>query len=212
MADNDKKPIAHLLPAIFTGLAALIAALTGVYVNLRDDKTAPEPARTSAAAPSTPLAEALPVPPQRKAEKFRLQLDRIAVQHDGTVGTTDWRFAVEANGQPLFVFQQDDLDDTGGRNVATPKDVGAVLRLLPAQANRITIKGWRGSRFRLSPGDAGRLGRRHDERYRRRGADRGQGAAGRRRRVRVLFLRHARMRRGRATACRNTRLRLAALK
>ncbi len=153
MADNDKKPIAHLLPAIFTGLAALIAALTGVYVNLRDDKTPPEPARTSAAAPSTRLAEALPVPLQRKVEKFRLQLDRIAVQHDGTVGTTDWRFAVEANGQPLFVFQQDDLDDTGGRNVATPKDVGAVLRLPPAQANRITIKGWRGSRFRLSPGD-----------------------------------------------------------
>lgn len=153
MADNDKKPIAHLLPAIFTGLAALIAALTGVYVNLRDDKAPPEPARTSAAAPSIPLVEVLPAPPQRKAEKFRLQLDRIAVQHDGTVGTTDWRFAVEANGQPLFVFQQDDLDDTGGRNVATPKDVGAVLRLLPAQANRITIKGWRGSRFRLSPGE-----------------------------------------------------------
>ena len=150
MADNDKKPVAHLLPAIFTGLAALIAALTGVYVNLRDDKTAPEPAHTAAA---TPAQTKSPAAPQRKAEKFHLQLDRIAVQHDGTVGTTDWRFAVEANGQPLFVFQQDDLDDTGGRNVATPKDVGAVLRLLPAQANRITIKGWRGSRFRLSPGE-----------------------------------------------------------
>jgi len=151
MADNDKKPVAHLLPAILTGLAALIAALTGVYVNLRDDKTAPEPEPTAAAAPAQAKTALIPMP--GKAEKFRLQLDRIAVQHDGTVGTTDWRFAVEANGQPLFVFQQDDLDDTGGRNVATPKDVGAVLRLLPAQANRITIKGWRGSRFRLSPGE-----------------------------------------------------------
>jgi len=151
MADNDKKPVAHLLPAILTGLAALIAALTGVYVNLRDDKTAPSPLPSPATA--TVQAKAPSVPAQARPEKFRLQLDRIAVQHDGTVGTTDWRFAVEANGQPLFVFQQDDLDDTGGRNVATPKDAGAVLRLLPAQANRITIKGWRGSRFRLSPGE-----------------------------------------------------------
>lgn len=149
MADNEKKPIAHL-PAILTGSAALIAALTGVYVNLRGDNAAPKPEQTTAATPAPAKSAATP---QRKPEKFRLQLDRIAVQHDGTVGTTDWRFAVEANGQPLFVFQQDDLDDTGGRNVATPKDVGAVLRLLPAQANRITIKGWRGSRFRLSPGE-----------------------------------------------------------
>lgn len=147
MANNDKKPTAHLVPAVLTGLAALIAALTGVYVNLRDDKSAAAPVAQTQS--KTPAAIAAPQP---KSERLRLQLDRIAVQHDGSIGTTDWRFAVEANGQPLFVFQQDDLDDAGGRNVATPKDIGAVLRPLAGQPNRIAIKGWRGSRFRLSPG------------------------------------------------------------
>jgi len=152
MADNDKKPFAHLLPAILTGLAALIAALTGIYVNLRGDKTAPESTQATAATPSIPLIDALPAAPSRLPKKFRLRLDRIAVQHDGSVGTTDWRFAVEANGQPLFVFRQDDLDDTGGRNLAIPEDVGALLSVSSAQSNTIAIKGWRGSRLRLSPG------------------------------------------------------------
>jgi hypothetical protein len=151
MADNDKKPLAHILPAIPTGAAALIAALTTVYVNVRDDKPAVERAQATQAVEPAPTASPVAAT-ERKPEKFRLQLERIAVQHDGSVGTTDWRFAVEANGQPLFVFGQDDLDDTGGRNVALPKDVGATLRLLPGQPNTIAIKGWRGSRLRLSTG------------------------------------------------------------
>jgi hypothetical protein len=82
-----------------------------------------------------------------------LRLDRIAVRHDGSVGTTDWRFAVEVDGQPLLVFQQNDLDDTGGRNVALPKDVGGDVELAPGQAAKVAVKAWRGSRLRLVEGE-----------------------------------------------------------
>lgn len=152
MADNDKKPVAHLVPAILTGTAALIASLTAVYVNLRGDKPADKPVVAAEQKEQTAVAnKALPPLP---SDKVQLQLDRIAVEHDGSIGTTDWRFAVEADGQPLFVFQQDGLDDTGGRNIVNPKDVQAVLRLPAGQRGKITVKGWRGSRLRLIEGEA----------------------------------------------------------
>ncbi len=151
MADNDKKPIAHLVPAILTGTAALIASLTAVYVNLRGDKNDKPAAQTLA--PKTETAQAAKTP-TLLSDKLQVQLDRIAVQHDGSIGTTDWRFAIEADGQPLLVFRQDDLDDTGGRNIANPKDVRTVIGLPPGQHARLTIKGWRGSRLRLIEGEA----------------------------------------------------------
>jgi hypothetical protein len=152
MADNDNKPtggkpIAHVVPAILTGAAALIAALTTVYVNVRGERQPPPPA--VATTPATPAARqpAAPV-----ARKLQLQVDRIAVQHDGSPGTTDWRFTVEADGEPLFVFSQDDLDDSGGRNVAVPGDAAGNLALAPGARVRITVQGWRGSRLRLVHG------------------------------------------------------------
>ncbi|HJR73177.1 MAG TPA: hypothetical protein VJ806_06020 [Luteimonas sp.] len=151
MADNDKKPIAHLVPAILTGTAALIASLTAVYVNLRGDKEGKPAAQTLA--PKTETAQAAKTP-TLLSDKLQVQLDRIAVQHDGSIGTTDWRFAIEADGQPLLVFREDDLDDTGGRNIANPKDVRTVIGLPPGQHARLTIKGWRGSRLRLIEGEA----------------------------------------------------------
>ncbi len=151
MADNDKKPIAHLVPAILTGTAALIASLTAVYVNLRGDKNDKPAAQTLA--PKTETAQAAKTP-TLLSDKLQVQLDRIAVQHDGSIGTTDWRFAIEADGQPLLVFRQDDLDDTGGRNIANPQDVRTVIGLPPGQHARLTIKGWRGSRLRLIEGEA----------------------------------------------------------
>ncbi|MEO6263570.1 MAG: hypothetical protein ABIO58_01130 [Luteimonas sp.] len=148
MTDNDRKPIVHVLPAILTGAAALIAALTTVYINMRGERQAPAqlPAAATSAAPKSAAAPAL-------AARLRLQVDRIAVQHDGSVGTTDWRFAVEADGEPLFVFSQDELDETGGRNVVVPKDVQAVLRLAAGRHARIAVEGWRGSRLRISEGE-----------------------------------------------------------
>jgi hypothetical protein len=136
-----------VVPAILTGAAALIAALTTVYVNVRGERQPPPPA--VAPTPATPAARqpAAPV-----ARKLQLQVDRIAVQHDGSPGTTDWRFTVEADGEPLFVFSQDDLDDSGGRNVAVPGDAAGNLALAPGARVRITVQGWRGSRLRLVQG------------------------------------------------------------
>jgi hypothetical protein len=154
MADNDKKPIAHLVPAILTGAATLIASLTAVYVNLRGDKAANQPQTTAVVAAKSDVAAdaAKPLPPL-PSDRLQLQLDRIAVQHDGSIGTTDWRFALEADGQPLLVFRQDGLDDTGGRNIVNPNDVQTLLRLPAGQRARLTIKGWRGSRLRLIEGE-----------------------------------------------------------
>ena len=155
MADNDNKPtggkpIVHVVPAILTGAAALIAALTTVYVNVRGDRQPQPAAATSAATPATRQAVA-PVAAQA-ARKLQLQVDRIAVQHDGSPGTTDWRFTVEADGEPLFVFSQDDLDDSGGRNVAVPEHAAGKFVLAPGAHVRISVQGWRGSRLRLVQG------------------------------------------------------------
>ena len=153
MADNDNKPggkpIVHVVPAILTGAAALIAALTTVYVNVRGDRSPPpQPAATPAVPAPVPAQAAV----AQAAGRLLLQVDRIAVQHDGSPGTTDWRFTVEADGEPLFVFSQDALDDTGGRNVAVPEAAAGKLVLAHGAPVRISVQGWRGSRLRLAQG------------------------------------------------------------
>jgi hypothetical protein len=139
-----KKHNLHAVPAILTGAAALIASLTAVYVNLRHDRAEQAPKQEVAA----PAPQAKPAPPQaetpRVVDRWRVVVDRIAVEHDGSPGDTDWRFTIEADDDALFAFQQDGLDDTGGRNVAVPKDAGGVLRLDGRDGARIVIKGWRG--------------------------------------------------------------------
>ena len=150
MADNDNKPtsgkpIVHVMPAILTGAAALIAALTTVYVNVRGDKAPHATATKSVPVVAAQTAAAVP-------RKLRLQVERIAVQDDGSIGTTDWRFAVAADGQPLFVFGADDLDDSGGRNVVLPNDAAGELELAAGKGASISIEGWRGSRLRLTQG------------------------------------------------------------
>lgn len=137
MADNDKKPVISLVPAILTGTAALLAALTTVYVNVRNDiKSASQgatPATASAAASDQP-------------QQLRLQLQRIAVQQDGAVGSADWRFAVEADGEPLFALEQEDLNSQGGRNIVAVTDehaASASIELAPGRPLSIVVKGWR---------------------------------------------------------------------
>jgi hypothetical protein len=146
-----KKPSFHNVPAILTGAAALIASLTAVYVNVRGDRSPPQ-APAAAVAPATPRVDAAPAPARetpKPVDRYTLTVDRIAVEHDGSAGTTDWRFTVEADDDALFAFQQDELDDTGGRNVAVPKDATGVLRLEGRPGVRIVIKGWRGRLFGL---------------------------------------------------------------
>ena len=156
MTDNNdnkpgRKPAVHAVPAILTGAAALIAALTTVYVNVRGDHP-PPPQPAAATTVATPAARQPVAPVAQAARKLQLQVDRIAVQHDGSPGTTDWRFTVEADGEPLFVFSQNDLDDSGGRNVAVPEHAAGKLVLAPGAHVRITVQGWRGSRLRLVQG------------------------------------------------------------
>jgi hypothetical protein len=141
MSDNNRKPGLHHVPALLTGTAALIAALTGVYVNLRDNREATVSAPSQRAAPAQHVTTPAPVPPMGP---LRLQVERITVEHDGSRGTTDWRFTVEADGEPLFAFSQNALDDSGGRNVAMPRDAQGVLHLAPGKPVHLTIQGWRG--------------------------------------------------------------------
>jgi len=136
-----KKPNLHAVPAILTGLAALIASLTAVYVNLKHDEREARVPQQHVAAPSKAVAK---VEARPAIDRWRIVVDRISVEHDGSPGDTDWRFTVEADDDALFAFQQDGLDDTGGRNVAVPKDAGGVLRLDGRDGARIVIKGWRG--------------------------------------------------------------------
>lgn len=147
MADNEKKPVVTHLPAILTGSAALLAALTTVYVNIRNDlkdEPAPPTPVIAAAKPAEPAASALP-------QQVQLRLQRIAVQQDGAVGTADWRFSIEADEQPLFAFQQDSMTSEGGRNIVVvgeDRDASADLELAPGKRIPITIKGWRGGWFK----------------------------------------------------------------
>ena len=151
MADNEKKPVITHLPAILTGSAALLAALTTVYINIRNDL------KGDAATPPAVVAEAKPVEakPQQPAQpqQLRLQLQRVAVQQDGAVGTADWRFAIEADGQPLFAFEQESMTSEGGRNIVViseDRNAHAMLELMPGKRIPVTIKGWRSGWFKKS--------------------------------------------------------------
>ena len=149
--DKEKKPWVGTMPGILTGSAALLAALTTVYVNVRDDVRG-KPAPVAQAAPQAPAAHAAPIQPAGP-QKLQLAVQRIAVQHDGEMGVADWRFAVEADGQPLFAFEQDALNDEGGRNVVAGDDLKkarAALELAQGQRVPLKVKAWRSGWFTSS--------------------------------------------------------------
>jgi hypothetical protein len=151
VADNEKKPVISHLPAILTGSAALLAALTTVYINVRNDlkgDASPPPAVVAEAKPAETKPEQPALPQQ-----LRLQLQRVAVNQDGAVGSADWRFAIEADGQPLFVFEQDSMTSEGGRNIVVvgeDRSAHASLELAPGKRIPVTIKGWRSGWFKKS--------------------------------------------------------------
>ncbi len=151
MADNEKKPVISHLPAILTGSAALLAALTTVYINVRNDLKGDAPAPAAVIAEAKP-AEAKPEQPALP-QQLRLQLQRVAVQQDGAVGNADWRFAIEADGQPLFAFEQESMTSEGGRNIVVVDEnrgARATLELMPGKRIPVTIKGWRSGGFKKS--------------------------------------------------------------
>ncbi|MCY7354956.1 MAG: hypothetical protein LH470_07775 [Lysobacter sp.] len=153
MSDDPKRPWYTQLPAKMAAAVVFLVAITTLIGNVMEliDKrraaAASKPAVVGQATTRTTVPAPIPRTPQ--SDKLRLQLERIAVENDGSVATTDWRFSVDANGEPLFVFQQDEMDDTVGRNVVLARDTHTMMRLAEGQRASLTIKGWRGSRFRL---------------------------------------------------------------
>jgi hypothetical protein len=130
-----------------------VTTLAGNLIELRQKQREADavPAVASSQAPVTPVQA-----PQ--ATTATLNVERIVVEHDGSPGTTDWRFAVLADGEPLFAFAQDDLDDGDGRNVAVPREARGVLHFRAGSDVRIEVRGWRESRLRLVDGAADATG------------------------------------------------------
>ncbi len=158
---EGKKHIIATVPAILTGSAALIAALTTTFITLRDGKEPAPAAATSIAAVDASAAQnatvsmtsAPPVAQTATASSERplvLSVERIAVHSDGTAGTTNWRFSVEVDGEPRFAFEQARLTDEGGRNIAFPKQASTALRLAQGKPAQIVVKGWKTSAFRAA--------------------------------------------------------------
>ncbi len=146
-----KKHIVATVPAILTGTAALIAALTTTYVSVRGNASQVS-AKPQIAAPESlapvPAAPAVAKSGAVSAERsVLLKVERIAVHSDGTAGTTNWRFAVEVDGEPRFAFEQNRLTDEGGLNIAIPKDASTTLPLAAGMPAKITVKGWRRSKL-----------------------------------------------------------------
>ena len=130
---EQRKSLVTTMPAILTGAAALIAAITTSVVNLRGDKDED----ASVAAPTTQLAATASAKPVAgNPDHLQLRVARIAVHSDGTAGTTDWRFAVEVADEPRFAFEQDRLTDEGGRNIAVPTHDPTDVVLKPAYLER----------------------------------------------------------------------------
>ncbi len=152
MASEDvKKHWTTHAPGILTGAAALIAALTGVYVNLRSDKANAQPvsvpaAAVAAASPSitTPLKPTLP-----QIQTLDLKLDRIRVDNDGSMGTTDWTFDVSTANNSLFSVPFKMLSDNAGDNLVKPAEpdiAHARLTLASEQSAEIIVRGWKHSK------------------------------------------------------------------
>jgi hypothetical protein len=136
------------LPGILAAAAALIAAVSTLYVNMRGSSAAPEAAtRAQVSAPAVPAkatAVVAKVAPEPKA--LLLRLDRVQVENDGSMGTTDWTFEVSAAGEPRFTLPMPALNDKPGHNLARPSDPAqavAELMLAPDQQLQVGVKGWK---------------------------------------------------------------------
>ena len=153
---DPKTPPRHLpwyrqLPAKAAAVVVFLVGLTTLAGNLLElrqkQRDADAPPVAAPIPPATPASA-----PQRQDTTATLNVERIVVEHDGSPGTTDWRFSVLADGEPLFAFGQDDLDDGDGRNVAVPREARGVLHFRGGSEVRIEVRGWRESRLRLVAG------------------------------------------------------------
>jgi hypothetical protein len=138
------------VPAILAGSAALIAAVSTLYVNLRASP-APVEAAATVTAPATPAEKPAPAPTPPaeaapRAKLFEVKLDRIQVENDGSVGSTDWTFEVSADGEPRFTLPLRGLTDKPGENLVRPPDpaqVSTEVLFPPGKQVEIVVKGWK---------------------------------------------------------------------
>jgi hypothetical protein len=152
---NEQKPsrLAYL-PAILAGTAALVAAVSTLYVNLRDDREGAPPAAVVVPVVAPAADSPAPPPPVAPAgpRTLRLRLDRVQVENDGSVGDTDWSFQVFADEQPLFTVPMPALSDKPGENLARPAEAEQATADVEIPRDRqvsIVAKGWK---KRLLPG------------------------------------------------------------
>jgi hypothetical protein len=148
---NESPPNSKLshLPGILAASAALIAAVSTLYVNLHGSSAPPAAtapvAQTAAPAPEA-KAPSKPVEAAPQPVPMQLRLDRVQVENDGSVGTTDWTFEVSAAGEPRFTLSLPSLSDKPGDNLVHPPEPAqamAELSLAPGQQLRIEVKGWK---------------------------------------------------------------------
>lgn len=144
--EETKKHWIALAPSILTGLAALIAALTTVYINVRNDKPAPAAAVQAApVAVSNDVAAVSAKPLPAQAKIIDLQLERMRVDNDGSMGTTDWTFEIQNGERSLFSVPFKALADNAGENIVVPKDAAVAHAKLTATDNmpEIVVRGWK---------------------------------------------------------------------
>ncbi|MFT3898244.1 MAG: hypothetical protein QM719_11230 [Thermomonas sp.] len=139
------------LPAKAAAVVVFLVGLTTLAGNLLELRQKQRDAAEQTPVAAPPQTPAVPTQAPQDATAT-LDVERIVVEHDGSPGTTDWRFAVLADGEPLFAFAQDDLDDGDGRNVAVPREARGVLHFRAGNEVRIEVRGWRESRLRLVAG------------------------------------------------------------
>ena len=148
MGEAEKKPWMAHLPGILAGSAALVAAMTTIYVNVRN--AAPDSAKitpVSVQENSVATATSTQAPASiNKTSKVALRLERIRVDNDGSLGTTDWTFEIDADGTPLYSLPIKSLDDREGKNLRMiPANAAAsgMFEVSNARPVAVAVKGWK---------------------------------------------------------------------
>jgi hypothetical protein len=147
-SEEPKKHWAPHLPGILTGTAALLAALTTVYINVRNDKpTVASGVDVSTNAPLVATPKPLPVKPVLlTSETIELKLNRLRVDNDGSMGTTDWTFEVQSAERSLFSVPFKTLSDKAGENLVAPPDADLVHAKIVKAIDKpadIIVRGWK---------------------------------------------------------------------
>lgn len=154
LIEKEKKPWFTHLHGILSGTAALVAALTAVYVNVRSIPNAPpSPTPTMTSTSAAVVAPVTPFKASPSPNRRVLRLERIQVVSDGSMGSTDWRFVVEVNDHPLFSVPKLSLNDAPGKNLAvldTAAPVQGSIELPTNHTAHIVVKGWKKSLLDLS--------------------------------------------------------------